>query len=204
MARASRPARRFFRPYMQTLLTLLIALAAIAFGLVSMIRARNMQYLATQLVAPGLACASAGGRHPPPAVLLRRSLRAAVGDTRLRDRAARASRAGATSTRGCARGSRDADGAAAGPYVLLSRGGVPAGAPRRAGRAVPDGSRRDRDPSASRRRHRGRWPAREARDVPRRSSSTATTRCRSTADGTPRWAFIHGNWALDNSHPHGP
>lgn len=23
------------------------------------------------------------------------------------------------------------------------------------------------------------------------------------ADGTPRWAFIHGNWALDNAHPSG-
>lgn len=26
---------------------------------------------------------------------------------------------------------------------------------------------------------------------------------RDAATGQPRWAFIHGNWALDNSHPHG-
>lgn len=26
---------------------------------------------------------------------------------------------------------------------------------------------------------------------------------RDPATGQPRWAFIHGNWALDNSHPHG-
>src|SRR5690606_24761388 len=101
--------------------------------------------LAVRLDAPGLARAGAAGHHPAPAALLRRPLRAGLAHAgpgaRARAGGALAPRP-AEAVRRAPRRRRPAPR----PHLLLPRGGIPGGAPGRAGGAVPAGTGGDRDP----------------------------------------------------------
>ena len=84
--------------------------------------------------------------------------------------------------------------------LLLPRRGVSPAVPRAARRARASRARRGRDPSPSRRRHRPDARGAAARDHRQLRRHGHLSR---DPDGRPRYAFIHGNWALANGRPDG-